>query len=160
MRRKFGIYSTSISVNHHLQEPFKLELEKTFCCFCCASGPLSAIVSLPATGYVSGQSIPILAEVDNASNVTVNRLKIILRKVLTFYTNAPRRDIKKEKIIIGEVGVGPVPERGSQTWNQTIVIPPLPPSNLVNCGLIDLDYELKVGVDHKDDSINSCRFRT
>lgn len=101
-------------------------------------------MSIPATGYVCGQSIPILAEVDNASNVNVNHLRVILRKVIKFYTNAPRRDIKEEKIIISELSVGPVPQRGSNTWNQILNIPPLPPSNLVNCGLIDLDYELKV----------------
>lgn len=127
-----------------IQEPFKLELEKTFCCFCCASGPLTAIVALPATGFVSGQGVPIRAEVDNASNVEVNRLKLTLRKIVTFYTNQPRRDIKKDKVVISELSVGPVPQRGSNTWDQTLNIPPLPPSNLVNCGLIDLDYELKV----------------
>lgn len=93
---------------------------------------------------MSGQGVPVHAEVDNASNVTVNRLKMMLRKVVTFYTNTPRRDIKKEKVIISELSVGPVEQRGSNSWSQTLNIPPLPPSNLVNCGLIDLDYEIKV----------------
>lgn len=81
---------------------------------------------------------------DNASDVEVNRLKLTLRKIVTFYTNQPRRDIKKDKVVISELSVGPVAPRGSNTWDQTLNIPPLPPSNLVNCGLIDLDYELKV----------------
>lgn len=123
-----------------------MELQKTFCCFCCASGPLSATVALPATGFVPGQGVPIQAEIENASNVKVDRLKILLRKVVTFYTNTPRRDIKKEKVVISEMSVGPVGKRDSQSWNQTLNIPALPPSNLVNCGLIDLDYEIKVGI--------------
>lgn len=127
-----------------MQEPFKLELEKTFCCFCCASGPLSAIVLLPATGFVCGQTIPITAEIDNASNVKVERLKLILRKTVVFKTNTPRQDIKREKVTIAEISEGPVEAHGSKTWTQTMVIPPLPPSNLLNCSLIDLDYELKV----------------
>lgn len=127
-----------------MQEPHTLELQKKFCCLCCASGPLIATISLPATGFVPGQGVPIQAEVENASNVTVNRLKILLRKVITFYTNTPRRDIKKEKVVISELSVGPVERHGTNSWSQTLNIPPLPPSNLVNCSLIDLDYEIKV----------------
>lgn len=116
---------------------------------------------------MSGQSIPILAECDNASNVKVNAIKFILRKVVAFRkfprnlftvcksdrmvklelladTNQPRRETKKDKMTIAELSVGPVDEHGSQTWQQKLDIPPLPPSNLVNCGIIDLDYELKV----------------
>lgn len=59
-------------------------------------------------------------------------------------TTQPRRETKKDKITIAELSVGPVDEHGSQTWQQKLDIPPLPPSNLVNCGIIDLDYELKV----------------
>lgn len=122
----------------------KLELDKSFCCCCCKSGPLSAIIYIPASGFVPGQSIPITAEVDNASNVKVDRLKIILRKVLEFKTNTPRREMKKEKITISEVSVGPVGARDSKSQQLNIEIPPLPPSNLLNCSIIDMDYELKV----------------
>lgn len=122
----------------------KLELDKSFCCCCCKSGPLSAIIYIPASGFVPGQSIPITAEVDNASNVKVDRLKIILRKVLEFKTNTPRREMKKEKITIAEVSVGPVEARDSKSQQLNIEIPPLPPSNLLNCSIIDMDYELKV----------------
>lgn len=129
---------------YSFQDPTKLELEKTFCCFCCKSGPLAVSVLIPVSGYVPGQNIPITAEVDNASNINVDRLKIVLRKIVVFKTNTPRRDIKKDKITIAEISVGPVEAHGSKTWQQNIEIPPLPPSNLINCGIIDLDYELKV----------------
>ena len=122
-----------------------MELEKSFCCFCCKSGPLSTIVSVPVTGYVSGQTIKLMIECDNASNVKVNSVKCTLRKVVAFYTNQPRRETKKDKITIAEISVGPVEGHGSNSWHPEMEIPPLPPSNLVNCGLIDLDYELKVG---------------
>lgn len=66
------ISPVDLNQNPRVKEQFKLNLEKSFCCFCCKSGPLSLIVQLPVTGYVSGQTIPILAECDNASNVKVN----------------------------------------------------------------------------------------
>ncbi|XP_037038639.1 arrestin domain-containing protein 17 [Bradysia coprophila] len=141
------ISPVDLNMNPRVKEQFKLNLEKSFCCFCCRSGPLAFIATLPVTGFVSGQSIPILAECDNASNVKVNAIKFILRKVVAFHTNQPRRETKKDKITIAELSVGPVDEHGSQTWQQKLDIPPLPPSNLVNCGIIDLDYELKVILD-------------
>lgn len=108
---------------------------------------MAAIVIVPVTGYVSGQTISFTAECDNASNVKVNSLKFILRKVVSFHTNQPRRETKKDKITIAELSVGPVEAAASNTWNQQMEIPPLPPSNLVNCGIIDLDYEIKVEVE-------------
>lgn len=119
-------------------------MDKTFCCFCCKSGPLEAVVSIPARGYVSGQTIPVAIEVDNASNVGVDRVKVTLRKTVVFKTNTPRRDLKREKEVIAELSVGPVEAGKSKNWGEKINIPSLPPSNLANCGLIDLDYDLKV----------------
>ncbi|CAD7093273.1 unnamed protein product [Hermetia illucens] len=138
------ISPVDLNLNPRVQDPYKLELEKTFCCFCCQSGPLAVIVKIPVTGFVSGQVIPITAECDNASNVHVNLLKFILRKVVAFHTTQPRRETKKENITIGELSVGPIGPHDSKTWTQQLEIPPLPPSNLVNCGIIDLDYDLKV----------------
>lgn len=122
----------------------KLDLEKTICCFCCASGPISVMVGLPVTGYVSGQVIPITCDCDNASSVTVDKIEFTLRKVIAFHTTQPRRVTKKDKAVIKVIAVGPVNARDSQNWVEKLEIPPLPPSNLVNCGIIDLDYELKV----------------
>lgn len=65
--------------------------------------------------------------------------------MVVFKTNTPRRDTKREKTTIAEIGVGPVEAHGSNTWLKNVDIPPLPPSNLANCGIIDLDYDLKVG---------------
>lgn len=88
--------------------------------------------------------MPVTIEIDNASRVRVERVQVVLRKVVVFKTNTPRRDTKREKKTIAELGVGPVEQNGSKTWSQQIEIPSLPPSNLANCGIIDLDYDLKV----------------
>lgn len=141
------ISPVDLNQNPRIKEPFKLELEKSFCCFCCRSGPLATVVALPVTGFVSGQAIPIIAECDNASNVGVNSLKLTLNKVVTFTVNTPRADKKKDKIKIAEVTVGPIAAHESTSWKQQLDIPPLPPSHLTNCGIIDLDYELKVELD-------------
>lgn len=125
------------------REPFKLPMEKTFCCWCCASAPLSVVVSIPVTGYVSGMQIPILAEIDNQSNVDVDKVKFQFRKHLAFHTNAPRMT-KKDVKSIGELALGPFNKGEQRTIRQSLEIPPLPASNLQNCGIIDLHYDLYV----------------
>lgn len=119
-------------------------MEKTFCCFCCRSGPLTARISISASGFVPGQNIPIIAEVDNASNVKIDRLKIVLCKLVEFKVHTPRHAIKRNLSKIAEVSIGPIGVGDTQTKQLNIVIPPLPPSNLMYCRLIDLDYELQV----------------
>lgn len=122
-----------------------MELEKTFCCFCCRSGPLSARISIPASGFVPGQTIPITAEVINASNVRVNQLNIVLCKVVTFKVQT--RTTQKttiDKIVSVCVGLEEV--RDIQRKQLKIEIPQLFISNLTNCKLIDLDYELQVSI--------------
>lgn len=141
------ISPVDLNLNPRVKEPFKLELEKSFCCFCCRSGPLAITVHVPVTGYVSGQTVPITGECDNASNVKVNAVKFILRKQLAFHTHTPRRVTKKDKAVISEINLSGVNPGDSTNYNEKFEIPPLPPSNLVNCGIIDLDYELKVIVE-------------
>lgn len=138
------ISPVDLNLNPRVKDPFKLELEKKFCCFCCASGPLSLIVHVPVTGFVSGQSVPVTIECDNASNVGVEKITINLRKLLAFHVHTPRRETKRKKELVTTISMGPVEAGNSQTWQQFLQIPPLPPSNLVNCGIIDVDYDIKV----------------
>ncbi|XP_053657586.1 arrestin domain-containing protein 3-like [Anopheles marshallii] len=138
------ISPVDLNLNPRVKDPFKLELEKTFCCFCCASGPLNVIVHVPVTGFVSGQSVPVTIECDNASNVRVDNITINLRKLLAFHVHTPRRETKRKKELVTSISMGPIEAGNSQTWQQFITIPPLPPSNLVNCGIIDVDYDIKV----------------
>ncbi|XP_050089440.1 arrestin domain-containing protein 17-like [Anopheles aquasalis] len=145
LKMAFTVISpVDLNLNPRVKDPFKLELEKTFCCFCCASGPLSVIVRIPVTGFVSGQTVPVTVECDNASNVGVEKIELHLRKLLAFHVHTPRRETKRKKEVITSIQMGPVEAGNSQTWQQNIQIPPLPPSNLVNCGIIDVDYDIKV----------------
>jgi hypothetical protein len=126
-----------------VRKPHRLEMEKSFCCFCCASGPLSVVVSLPVTGYVSGQTIPLLADIDNGSNVDIVKMKFIFIKSTAYHTQSPRLT-KRDEQVIAELGVGPFNRHETRNVKQSLDIPPLPPSNLDNCGIIDLVYELRV----------------
>lgn len=137
------ISPVDLNLMEKAREPEKLVMEKTFCCWCCASPPLSIVVSVPVKGYLSGQAIPLLAEIDNQSNVEVEKVKFLFRKHLAFHTSAPRMT-KKETKSIGELAIGPFNKSEQRTVRQSLDVPPLPPSNLMNCGIIDLHYDLQV----------------
>lgn len=65
-------------------------------------------------------------------------------QVVTFRATTPRTDTKKEEIVVAEISKGPVEAGGTAEYQQHLDIPPLPPSNLANCHIIDLEYNLKV----------------
>ncbi|XP_076181787.1 arrestin domain-containing protein 17 isoform X2 [Ptiloglossa arizonensis] len=135
-----------LDLNQELRASEKVqeEMSKTFCCLCCATAPLTVNYSLPVRGYVPGQTMPIKINVENSSSVTVNTVKLVLYKILTFHATSPSNDSKTEKFVVAEVGKGPVEGGATADYEQNLDIPPLPPSNLKNCGIIDLEYNLNV----------------
>lgn len=135
-----------VDLNTHetAKNPIKQEVEKRFCCFYCESGPLTMVLSLPVSGYVPGQDIPITLEIDNASNISVLDVKCKLKKLITFIATSPYGSSREEEITIEEVTFVAVSPNNSNTATQNMTIPPLPPSDLDNCEIIDLSYYLKV----------------
>ncbi|CAH2049372.1 unnamed protein product, partial [Iphiclides podalirius] len=138
------INTLDLNLNPSYKEPIHMQMEKTFCCFCCTSLPLSVDVRAPVSGYCPGQVIPLQVDIDNKSNVQLNLVKIFLRKVVTYRATSPSTVTKKTKDIILTLQQGPVDVGSTKQWNLTLEVPPVPPSNLVNCNIIDLDYDLKV----------------
>ncbi|XP_011504212.1 PREDICTED: arrestin domain-containing protein 3 [Ceratosolen solmsi marchali] len=125
-------------------EPVLLEKNKTFCCLCCGTPPLSVNISLPVRGYVPGQMIPIKVNVENQSGVTVETLKLVLEKIVTYTATTPHSEKKVVENTVAEVSKGPVGGNETTSYEQTVKVPSIPPSNLNNCGIIDLEYKLKI----------------
>ncbi|GFG34867.1 hypothetical protein Cfor_10395 [Coptotermes formosanus] len=135
-----------LDLNTHptAKEPVRKEVSKHFGFCCWSSGPLTITVSLPVSGYVPGQDIPVSVDVENNSDVPIREVKCTLRKLLTFTVTSPNKSTKKDNITIGELVLGSVEPHGTSSWTQVLKVPPLPPSNLNNCSIIDLNYDLKV----------------
>lgn len=135
-----------LDLNTHqtAKEPVKKEVSKHFGFCCWKSGPLTMTLSLPVGGYVPGQDIPVTVDIENGSDVPIREVKCTLRKLLTFTVTNPNKSTKKDKITIGELMLGPVEPHATTNWTEMLKVPPLPPSNLNNCSIIDLDYDLKV----------------
>lgn len=129
-------------------EPEKLVMEKTFCCWCCKSAPLSVVVSLPVKGYVSGQIIPLLFEIDNRSNVEVEKIKFAFTKHVAYHSMAPRTTRRDDKVL-AELTLGPYMPGDQKTVKQMIEIPSVPPTsemfNAVNYSvLISCIFQISV----------------
>ncbi|KAL7297338.1 hypothetical protein TKK_0009730 [Trichogramma kaykai] len=127
-------------------ESVHLEKSKTFGCFCCVSPPLTVDITLPVRGYVPGQSIPVKVNVENQSGIQVDTIKLKLEKVVTYSATTPRSDKKIVETVVAEVSKGPIGGNAHTivSYEQFIDVPPTPPSNLQNCGIIDLEYKLKI----------------
>ncbi|CAH2216840.1 jg4304 [Pararge aegeria aegeria] len=88
------INALDLNLNPSYREPIHFQMEKTFCCFCCASPPLSVDVRAPVSGYCPGQVIPLAIDIENKSNVQLHLVKIFLRKVVTYRATTPTTAIK------------------------------------------------------------------
>ncbi|XP_077296197.1 arrestin domain-containing protein 3 [Arctopsyche grandis] len=126
------------------RNPIHMQMEKSFCCCWCKTGPLSVDVRLPVTGYCSGQTIPLDVNCENNSGVGVQDIIIQLIKFVTFRCTSPISGTKRVVVVISEHKLGSIDGHEAKNIQKILEIPPLPPSNLVNCGLIDLEYKIHV----------------
>ncbi|XP_026282832.1 arrestin domain-containing protein 2 [Frankliniella occidentalis] len=127
------------------KEPIEFEKVKNFCCLWCKSGPLTLTVKVPAGGFVPGQTIPFQVEIENGSNIRVRPINCVLRKEVTWHARDPIHKTQKTKTTLGELAVDDeVKPHESKSFSKDIIVPAIPPSNLANCGIIDLEYILKI----------------
>lgn len=76
---------TEIIMFFFLQDSISVEKRKEFyiCCllFCFKTLPLNIVAKLPATGFVAGQNIKLVLEIDNQSSKNVENFRIEFYKV-------------------------------------------------------------------------------
>ncbi|XP_076302590.1 arrestin domain-containing protein 2-like isoform X2 [Lasioglossum baleicum] len=117
------------------------EARKSFSCCCCSLGSTSLTIQVPSSGYVPGQIINTLVGFENAnSEVRIHKISTTLQRVLRFHATSKTRTDNFE--ITSSSYSGPFNTQGQA--NLEIRVPPIPPSNLLFCKIIDLDYNLKV----------------
>lgn len=121
-----------------------MEITKNFCCGPCSSGPFSIVAQIPQTGYVPGQDIVALTEITNMSYVTVQEMKFILRKIITYHSQIPMTKIREEIVELVEKRTGGVPKRDHGRFQITLAIPAVPPTNVTLCRVIHVKYDIKI----------------
>lgn len=133
-----------------LLRPLSSSNEKTVCCLCCASGPVTLTVSTDRGGYCSGESICINVEAENHSKRRIIGIQASLKQTVVFYGNPewhglfrsivlsrlPSRTYKMNKII---------KEIESSADSQYMLLPvPVTVPTITNCSSISVYYTLDV----------------
>lgn len=127
-----------------LNIPVKMETSKTFCCWICETKPLFMSASIPFSGYVSGQTIVVTAEINNESRVDIEMVKISLKKIIRYTAQVPSNGTKVEVSKVAEFRCGGVKRTKREAFIQPLLIPPIPPTNINYCRLLNISYEVQV----------------
>jgi len=118
---------------------------KTLCCWCCKSGPIEAQVHLDHTGYVPGQQIRISADITNGSNRVIDGSRAQLVMIVQYLAQGHTKTCEYK---IRSSAKGPIAPHQEGSWkDERLEVPPLAPSELHNCKLINVNYKLKFIVD-------------
>jgi len=132
----------TVDINtHYLTTPLSSSNEKTLCCLCCASGPISLSVITDRGGYCPGESIAISTEAENHSNKSVTTIQASLKQIVVYFARGQSHTTSH---IIQRIR-GPGIEIGDiSNWsNELLPIPPTVPS-IGSCRIIKLSYILQV----------------
>lgn len=84
--KQFITVNSIVDLNNDPQasQPGNWAVSKTFCCWCCASAPLSVNIRTNTVGYCPGEKIALEIEVNNLSNREVTDLSAKLTQVEFF----------------------------------------------------------------------------
>lgn len=107
---------------------------------CCTSGSVTIDWTVERSGFVPGQDITIHGAVQNESNETVSVSKASLYQVVDYKSKKRKR---RERRVIASVDKGETLPGDVTVWQETVHVPPVPPTGLCRCRLIDINYELQ-----------------
>ncbi|XP_066567949.1 arrestin domain-containing protein 3 [Amia ocellicauda] len=127
-----------------LLAPQMASKNKTVCCLCCASGPISLSARIERRAYTPGESIRIFAEIENGSTRTI-RPKAYIQQKQTFYAEGNEMFyVKKIVSVEGE----PFFSGKTGTWSGELPKIPLDTSfSIQNCQILKVEYLVVVYVE-------------
>ena len=148
---KFAVelpYSPAIAADPSLTpgvlEPKILQVQKTVCYLCCASGPISITARIPRSGYCIGEgdTIPLEVDIENGSSRQIRQLQAILFRMVTY--TAHGNHVPEQKYLLVVSSGTPIQPGNSSTWRPPpLSIPDTEPS-IATCKIINLGYILTV----------------
>ena len=122
-----------------LSSPLAMEVRKTLCCLCCASGPIIITARIPRTGFCIGHdSIPVEIAVENGSNRQIPFFQIALTRRVSYSAEGKNRsdDITLQTVITRAVAP-----------NETTVLQPDPVPLPIDtyttqnsCSILNINY--------------------
>lgn len=119
---------------------------KNFFSCCCNQGSINLQIRIPSSGYVPGQSIiTMMNYVNSTNNIQITKISTKLLQKLKFYASTPHTRLKSSTVEIATKDTSESYLARGQAISG-MLIPPIPPSYLEYCSIIDLSYELLVTV--------------
>ncbi|KAH8369101.1 hypothetical protein KR009_000927 [Drosophila setifemur] len=121
------------------------ETSKTYCCWPCTSDPLSLQLTIPQTGFVPGQSLPLSVLVTNESHIPVEQLMISLVMLVTYHSKPPSMPNSiSERLVVSTVRGDPVLRNCKKLYSYELKVPATPPTCYNLCGIIQIAYQVEV----------------
>lgn len=118
---------------------------KYLCCCCCKSGPLTYTVTIDKRAYVPGEIIRSKIEVVNKTDTEVYLIKAKLLITTSFYAKGSLK--YSGGTICKMCSTSRVTSNNTDVYSDiTIKVPPLPPSELIGCGIIKISYCIKLDI--------------
>ena len=136
---------SNLDLNLYREKCFGINdgMRKTFSRLCwCGKGSMDLQITVPSSGYVPGQTINTMLNYTNYSNEVITKVSATLLRKLQF--RATSKTLSNVKVIKKATHFGPFPKNGQIT--SEILVPPMAPSYLQYCKIINLNYELIVSV--------------
>uniref|UniRef100_A0A0K8TLV3 Putative arrestin domain-containing protein 1 n=1 Tax=Tabanus bromius TaxID=304241 RepID=A0A0K8TLV3_TABBR len=124
-----------------LSQPFKCDVQHKLGVSCVGGGAVKCRVALDRGGYVPGESICVTALIINDSNVTIKQTKATLTETIEYLARGKVVQIEKRDLAV--VVRGKVRPGDKDEWhNESLYVPPLPPTNLRGCHLVKIQYDV------------------
>lgn len=142
-KEPFTVFNQVDINSPRLLEPHTAANEKTICCWCCASGPISVKAEVERMGFVAGESIKIFVEIENHSSRKVVPKAAIVKKTI-FHAKTKKKTLSE--VVIKTKGEPVLAGQKDSRNSMMLEIPELIPT-LMNCTIIQLDYSIQVTVD-------------
>ncbi|XP_052099690.1 arrestin domain-containing protein 3-like [Mytilus californianus] len=118
---------------------------KQLCCLCCSSGPITTFLSIDRHGFVPGEPITVNAEIENLSGRKIRSSSVTLKMKTTFHTTQQTRTTSS---VITQLRHSCIGKGQTDTWNgEQMFVPAIPPSYLLGCNIIEINYVLEFRVD-------------
>ncbi|XP_063708996.1 arrestin domain-containing protein 17-like [Culicoides brevitarsis] len=128
------------------QLPVCIEESKRFTICCIPLGGIYRLTfSMPYSGFCNDQKIPICLECVNNSNVYVKGLKVALRKLITYHSEIPHAETKRDdiKVAVLKFQVS-VDKQQTKQFSGELTVPAKTATNLANCSIIQISHRLEV----------------
>ena len=121
-------------------EPKILQVQKTLCCLCCASGPISITARIPRKGFcIDVDAVPFEVNIENGSNRRVRYLEANLVKRVKYTAQGHHR---YHNISMASVKSDPIEPGKSLSWKPSPLAIPATEPSFSNCRIIQLRYSL------------------